>query len=101
MQFTFDGNLPKIWLDNCNNYFTIYNTEEGMKVTYATMHLQDNAAKWWQAYKQGHTWSSWTAFSSIVLSKFGADDFRNAINDLLAIKQSGTVEEYTVAFQAL
>jgi hypothetical protein len=44
---------------------------------------------------------SWIAFSSIVLSKFGADDFCNAINDLLAIKQSGTMEEYTVAFQAL
>ena len=36
MQFpTFDGNHPKIWLDNCDNYFTIYKTEEEMKVTYA------------------------------------------------------------------
>jgi hypothetical protein len=35
-----------------------------------------------------------------VLSKFGADDFRTAINDMLALKQTGTVEEYTLAFQA-
>jgi len=40
MQFpTFDGNHPKIWLDNCDNYFKIYKTEDEMKVTYATMHL--------------------------------------------------------------
>ena len=99
MQFpTFDGNHPKIWLDNCDNYFKIYKTEEEMKVTYATMHLQDNAAKWWQAYKQGRTWPSWTAFCSVVLSKFGIDDFRTAISDLLALKQSGIVEDYTLAF---
>jgi len=52
MQFpTFEGNHPKIWLDNCDNYFKIYKTEDEMKVTYATMHLQENSAKWWQAYK--------------------------------------------------
>jgi hypothetical protein len=52
MQFpTFDGNHPKIWHDNYNNYFTIYKIEDDLKVTAATMHLQENAAKWWQAYK--------------------------------------------------
>jgi hypothetical protein len=55
MQFpTFDGNNPKIWIDNCINYFTIYKVEGDLKVTAATMHLQENAAKWWQAYKQGN-----------------------------------------------
>jgi hypothetical protein len=37
----------------------------------------------------------------ILQNKFGADDFRSAINDLLALKQTGTVEDYTIAFQAL
>jgi hypothetical protein len=37
----------------------------------------------------------------VRIAKFGVDDFRTAINDMLALKQTGTVEEYTLAFQAL
>lgn len=102
MQFpTFDGTNPKVWLDNCRNYFSIYSVPESVWVTAATMHLQDNAAKWYQAYKQTHTNVSLVAFSVAVEQKFGIDDYRNAIAKLLALKQNGTVEEYTSRFQAL
>ena len=60
MQFPmFDGTSPKIWIDNCCNYFTIYNITESLKVTAAVMHLEGNAAKWWQAYKQNHSVPTW------------------------------------------
>jgi len=60
MQFPmFDGTSPKIWIDNCCNYFTIYNIIESLKVTAAVMHLEGNAAKWWQAYKQNHSVPTW------------------------------------------
>ena len=36
-----------------------------------------------------------------VENKFGVDDFRTAMNDLLALTQIGTVEDYTTKFQAL
>jgi hypothetical protein len=42
---------PKIWLDKCNNYFSIYSIPEALWVEVATMHLEGNAAKWWQTYK--------------------------------------------------
>jgi hypothetical protein len=51
----FDGTNPKIWFDNFSNYFTIYSIQERLKVIAATMHLEGNASKWWQAYKQNHT----------------------------------------------
>jgi len=102
MQFPmFDGTSPKIWIDNCCNYFTIYNITESLKVTAAVMHLEGNAAKWWQAYKQNHAVPTWQPFCSLILDKFGADDFRQALNDLLSLKQTGTMEEYTNAFQSL
>jgi hypothetical protein len=47
----FDGSDPKVWLDNCISYFDLYQLPEGMWVTAATLHLKDNAAKWYQAYK--------------------------------------------------
>jgi hypothetical protein len=36
-----------------------------------------------------------------VEEEFGADDFRTVMNDLLDLKQMGTVEDYTTKFQAL
>lgn len=34
MQFpAFDGHCPKIWIDKCCDYFTIYNVGESLKVT--------------------------------------------------------------------
>lgn len=97
----FDVTNPKIWFDDCLNYFTIYGVSDDLKVTAATMHLEGNARKWWQAHKQNHLVSSWKKFCEIIQSKFGADDFRTAINELLALKQTRTIEEYTTAFQAL
>lgn len=97
----FDGTNPKIWFDNCVNYFTIYSIPEELKVTAAVMYLEGNAAKWWQAYKQNHQIPTWPLFCNILQEKFGADDFRIAINELLALRQTGTVEEYTATFQAL
>jgi len=37
----------------------------------------------------------------LVEEEFGLDDLRSAMNDLLELKQTGTVEEYTTQFQAL
>lgn len=97
----FDSDNPKVWIDKCLNYFSIYTIPATLQVTTTTMHLEGNATKWWQAYKQGHPIPSWTAFCAIVQEKFRADDFCTAITDLLALRQTGTVEEYTKAFQAI
>lgn len=97
----FDGTSPKIWFDNCINYFTIYGIPKHLKVTAAVMHLEGNAAKWWQAYKQNHAVPTWKDFCVLVQDKFGADDFRTALTELLNLKQTGTVEDYTIAFQSL
>jgi hypothetical protein len=41
--------------------------EEELKVNAATMHLQENVAKWWQAYQQSNKIPSWNAFCSGAL----------------------------------
>ena len=47
----FDGRHPKIWRDKCMDYFHICNVPEHMWVTTASLHLDDNAASWFQMYK--------------------------------------------------
>jgi len=83
MQFpSSDGTQPKILLDKCNNYFSIYSIPKHLWVEAATMHLQDNAAKWWQTYKVIHPSVTWQQFSADVQEQFGSDDYRSAINEL-------------------
>lgn len=65
------------------------------------MHLEGNASKWFQAYKQTHENISWLHFCIAVKQKFGADDYRTTLTDLIDLKQTGTVEDYTAKFQAL
>ncbi|WVZ62139.1 hypothetical protein U9M48_011919 [Paspalum notatum var. saurae] len=102
MQFpTFDGSGPKVWIDKCLNYFNIYDIPATMWVTAASMHLQGNAAKWWQSAKKEQKLNSWLTFCLALEQRFGQDDYRNALSELLTLQQTGTVEEYTTAFEAL
>lgn len=96
----FDGNNPKVWLTKCRNYFNIYTIPEHLWVQAASMHLEGNAAKWSEAYKLNHPVVSWQSFCDTIQTKFGGDDYRNAINGLLTLRQTGTVE-YTTEFQAI
>jgi len=66
-----------------------------MWITAAHLHFEGNAAKWYQAYKQNHTFRNWHHFCAVVEEEFGANDFRTTMNDLLDLKQTGTVVEYT------
>ena len=42
-----DGTQPKIWLDKCNNYLSIYSIPDSLWVEAATMQLEGNATKQW------------------------------------------------------
>lgn len=65
------------------------------------MHLQDNASKWWQTYKQSNPAVNWKKFATDIQETFGPDDHRSTLNDLLDLKQTSTVEEYTTQFKSL
>jgi hypothetical protein len=98
---TFSCDHPKIWINKCNNYFTMYCIPESLWVTTATMYLQDNAAMWWEAYKLNTPTVNWQTFCQDIQFKFGNDDYRTALADLIALRQTRTVEDYTAQFHAL
>jgi hypothetical protein len=48
---------------------------------------------------QAKIWlDSWSEFVAAIEKKIGALDYRRAIQDLLVVRQEGTVEEYTRNF---
>jgi hypothetical protein len=102
MQFpVFVGDNPKIWRDKCEDYFRIFNIPEHKWITAATMHMENNVAKWVQVQKRKHGLGTWEQFMAAVEQKFGAYDYIHALNELLELRQVNSVEEYATAFENL
>lgn len=97
----FDGTNPSIWKTKCQDYFHLLNVPESMWTTVASLHMDDNADKWVQMYKLKQGLGSWQQFMDAVQAKFGAYDYKHAIDSLLELKQTGTMEDYTTEFEAL
>ena len=72
-----------------------------MKATFASLHIEDNAAKWLQVYKRQYGLADWQSFIDAVVEKFGASDYRDAMEELLDLTQTSTVEQYATAFENL
>lgn len=66
----FDDTHPKIWIDKCLNYFEIYSIPAHLWVQAASMHLEENATKWWQAHKINHKKTSWQKFYDTIQEEF-------------------------------
>jgi hypothetical protein len=97
----FDGGQPRIWKDKCLDYFHLFNVNPALWLVSATLHMDRNAALWLKAYRLRHEINTWPELMSAVLEKFGADDYRKYLKQLLALKQKGSVEEYHLQFDAL
>ena len=97
----FDGSNPRIWKSKCEDYFQLYSVPEAMKATFASLHMDDNSAKWLQMYKKKYGLTVWSKFIAAVEDKFGASDYRDAISELLDLTQTSTVEQYATAFENL
>jgi hypothetical protein len=97
----FNGEQPRIWRDKCMDYFRIFNIHASLWVTSASIHMEGNAALWLYAYKLRHQLQDWLPFINAVEEKFGASDHRMFVNDMLQLKQKGTVQEYKDKFDEL
>jgi hypothetical protein len=72
-----------------------FNIPEHKWTTAASLHMEENGAKWLQVYKIQKGLDSWQEFVIAIDAKFGADDYRKSIQDLLSLRQEGSIEEYT------
>jgi len=81
----FDGSNPKIWIDKCTHYFQIQNISESSWVLTASLHMDGNASKWWQAYKLTNGMGTWEQFVQAIQEKFGSFDYKHAIDGLIEL----------------
>ena len=97
----FTGANPTIWRDKCLDYFHIFNIPETLWTPTAAMNMDDNAAKWLQVHKLKYGLGTWSEFIAAVDSHFGSYAYRDALNDLIALEQEDSLEEYIATFTDL
>lgn len=77
---------------------SVYSIPKHLWVTAASMHLEGNAAKWFEAYRLSHPTITWKTLCADIQAQFGSDDYRSAITELIALRHTSTVEEYITQF---
>jgi hypothetical protein len=95
----FTGKNPSIWKDKCQDYFKIFDIPSSMWATYASMNMDDNAAKWVQMYKKRYGLGDCTSFITAMEKKFGDSDYRAALTQLLDLHQEDSLENYITTFE--
>jgi hypothetical protein len=97
----FDGSDPTGWVTQMEHYFSLYNIIDDLaKLRYGVLHLDQERWQWWQWRKtsrQGYI--AWTQFVTELYERFDTDT--NHLGHLTKLKQSGTVEDFIVAFEHL
>lgn len=102
MTFTrFEGDNPRIWKDKCLEYFTLFDLPPSLWTSMASLNMDGRAAKWLQVYKQKNGLSSWDTFIQAVESKFGENDYREALTMLLELQHTDALETYISTFEDL
>jgi hypothetical protein len=97
----FNGDQPRIWKDKCLDYFRLFNVNPSLWLISCTLHMDGNTALWLKAYRLRHEVSTWTTLMLADEEKFGADDHRRYMKQLLQLKQRDTVEDYQAQFEEL
>ncbi|XP_073362615.1 uncharacterized protein [Aegilops tauschii subsp. strangulata] len=97
----FDGTEVRIWLDKCEAFFRLYHIPDSFRVTSASLYLSENAARWYQAFKQSGEFHTWEQFRQAILLEFDVDVYRQKMKELMLLKQVDTVEEYKQQFLQL
>lgn len=100
MQFPeFVGRDPVVWIDHCLTYFSIYRIPQDIWVVSASLHMKENAARWYQVHKIKHGIESWEGFTESFMNKFGAESYPQAMRQLLGLRQQHSLLEYTKEFE--
>jgi hypothetical protein len=98
---SFDGKEdPLPWLNRCEMFFRGQNTPERRRVWYAAMHLTRSAQLWYARLELTSGTPSWRRFAQLVLQRFGPPMTDSPVGELMLLRRTGSVEEYTDQFLA-
>uniref|UniRef100_A0ACD5XV49 Uncharacterized protein n=1 Tax=Avena sativa TaxID=4498 RepID=A0ACD5XV49_AVESA len=97
----FDGEQPKLWQIQCEDYFDMYGTAPSLWVRLASLQFTGPAARWLSSIKSSIRKYTWSEFSQEVISRFGRNQHQSLIRRLYKLVQTGSVAYYIHEFAEL
>lgn len=95
----FDGSRANAWLDHCNYYFDVYQTQEMYKTRLATMSFVGDASEWYECYRVENPNPPWPILVEAVFERFKVRNIINPVVQFRRTQQTEDVEEYMKEFQ--
>ncbi|KAK6123709.1 hypothetical protein DH2020_042544 [Rehmannia glutinosa] len=96
----FTGDDPIGWLARAEQYFAIQRTREDLKVATTFISMEGPALHWLRWLQQQSPTLTWEQFKSELLEEFGGELSGPPIEQLAALRQMGSVNDYANEFRA-
>ncbi|KAL4377558.1 hypothetical protein GQ457_02G015650 [Hibiscus cannabinus] len=97
----FDGDDFRGWISKLDQYFEAENVPENAKVRVVMLHLEKNALQWHQFLAKTQrdlNGMAWEDYLKLLRERFAPRGFSDPFSELLALKQSESVEQYYEEF---
>ncbi|XP_026399151.1 uncharacterized protein LOC113295004 [Papaver somniferum] len=103
---TFDGEDHDGWIFNADQYFSVHQAEDALKITIAASSLKGDSNVWYRwkqtkRYQTKVTIVTWLEFCAHVRARFSPEKFVDARLAINTINQVSTVREHIPAFEKL
>ena len=97
----FDGSHTSAWLAQMEQYFQLNHIiDEGTKLMVGTMYLDSERWQWKEWYQRCNAqFQNWGQFAKALRNRFEQED--SFLGRLTKLRQTGTMDEYITAFEAL
>ncbi|XP_026438898.1 uncharacterized protein LOC113337438 [Papaver somniferum] len=97
----FSGEDLDGWIFNADQYISVYNTSDALKIIVAAAHLKGEANQWFIWRRTKTEVNTWEQFCTLVRERFAPQKFVDARLAISTINQKGTVREHISEFEHL
>ncbi|XP_047339547.1 uncharacterized protein LOC124943023 [Impatiens glandulifera] len=100
----FDGAGVEGWLISAEQFFRVDHTADITKVEIAPIHFQGDARLWYGSYIQSRSQTitlTWDVLRSDLLQQFIPSVCESPINQLMNLKQKGSIQDYNLKYMAI
>ncbi|KAL5552261.1 hypothetical protein UlMin_002437 [Ulmus minor] len=97
----FEGENPHGWIFRAERYFAYRGVKETEKITLATICLEGRVLSWYLWADAKTPFQSWPGFRATLLARFSHLGDEDPIEQLLALRQEGSVADFRDQFEML
>ena len=97
----FEGEDPLGWIFRVERYFTVNGVTEAERLDAAVVSLEGKALAWFQWMEARTPVRSWQEFKTEVTERFHCKQIGDEYEQLMALRQLGTVDEFREQFEAM